>query len=294
MRLYSFRYIIPQAFKSLKLNGWMTFASIMTISITLFLCAISWLLVVNIDANAQQMESDVRVSAYISQSISSEDYSALKKEIEAIDGVDQVEFVSKAQGLSDLEKRFGGVNLEDTLGGNNPLPDRFSISAVNKDSVNSVAKAVKKLTGIDTVRYGEGSVEKLFALTDTVRKVGITLIILLGIAAITLVAMTIRLTVFARRKEIMVMKWVGATNAFIRLPFLLEGVILGVIGALIAVVLVFICYNYAGAYVAGTISFVYLLKLGDIWLNILGFAVLAGLLMGAFGSFISLIKGLDV
>lgn len=294
MKLYSFRYIIPQAFKSLKLNGWMTFASIMTISITLFLCAICWLLVVNIDANAEQMESDVRVSAYIDQTVSSEDYDALQKKIEAIDDVDKVEFVSKAEGLTELENRFGGVDLEETLGGNNPLPDRFSISAVDKDSVKSVAKAVKKLTGIETVRYGEGSVEKLFALTDTVRKVGITLIVLLGIAAITLVAMTIRLTVFARRKEIMVMKWVGATNAFIRWPFLLEGIILGVIGALIAVVLVFICYKYAGVYVANTISFVYLSQLSDIWLNILGFAVLAGLLMGAFGSIISLIKGLDV
>ncbi len=294
MRLYSFRYIIPQAFKSLKLNGWMTFASILTISITLFLCAICWLLVINIDSNAQQMESDVRVSAYIDQTISSEDYPALQEQIEAIDGVDNVEFVSKDQGISDLEKRFGGIDLKETLGGNNPLPDRFSISATNKDVVSSVAKAVKKLDGVDTVRYGEGSVEKLFALTDTFRKVGITLIILLGIAAVTLVAMTIRLTVFARRKEIMVMKWVGATNAFIRWPFLLEGVILGVIGAFIAVVLVLICYKYAGVYVANTISFVYLLELSTIWLKVLGFAVLAGLIMGAFGSIISLLKCLDV
>ncbi|MCR4963867.1 MAG: ABC transporter permease [Firmicutes bacterium] len=344
MKLSSFRYIVPQAFKSMLHNGLMTVAAILTITISLFLCTAFWLLIINIDANARQVEEDVRVLAYLKEDIPDgqeegqaeaqpeaqgegqpaalpeaqsavqpeaqpeiepeaqtegqtegqaeeeqekqleEKYAVIRDEIMAIPGVASCEFISKEEGIKDLGSRFGGVDLKETLGGANPLPDLFSIMAETTDDVAVIAEKVSEIEAVDVVRYGEGTVEKLFALTDAMRRVGVAVMILLALAAVVLIAMTIRLAVVARKKEIMVMKWVGATNAFIRLPFLLEGVFLGLLGGLLALVLVLIAYVNAGDYLASTISFVLVLDIGQIWLKTAGFTLAAGLILGIFGS----------
>ncbi|MCL2495811.1 MAG: permease-like cell division protein FtsX [Clostridiales bacterium] len=295
MKLKSFRYVIPQAFKSLRLNGWMTFAAIMTVTISLFLCSIFWLMIMNIDANARDFESDVRVLAYIDDRVQEEVYPAIEQRISRIEGVAGIEFVDRDEGLETLNKRFG-LDLKPTLGGSNPLPNMYSITAASTDDVEAVARAVAQIPqiGADNVKYGRESVQRLFALTNTMRKVGLAIMTLLGIAAVVLVAMTIRLTVLARKKEIMVMKWVGATNAFIRWPFFLEGVILGLTGAALAAGLVLFCYQNAGQWLSSTISFVMVLSVQEIWFNTALFTLSAGVLMGIFGSLISLARFLEV
>jgi len=295
MKLKSFRYVIPQTFKSLRLNGWMTFAAIMTVTISLFLCSIFWLMIMNIDANARDFESDVRVLAYIDDRVKEEVYPAIEQRINRIAGVAEIEFVDRDAGLETLNKRFG-LDLKSTLGGSNPLPNMYSITAASTDDVEAVARAVALIPqiGVDNVKYGRESVQRLFALTSTMRKVGLAIMVLLGIAAVVLVAMTIRLTVLARKKEIMVMKWVGATNAFIRWPFFLEGVLLGLVGAALAAGLVLFCYQSAGQWLSSTISFVMMLSLQEIWFNTALFTLSAGILMGIFGSLISLARFLDV
>lgn len=294
MKASSMRYIFPQACKSLKINGWMTFAAIVTITISLFLCTFFWLLVVNIDANATQMESDVRIMAYIKDEVPDSDYAAIKEAIAALDGVDTIDFISKEDGIKSLSNRFGGIDLAATLEGANPLPDSYSVKAKTPEDVEPLAKSIGEIKQIEKVRYGEGYVENLFAFTDTIRKAGIAIMILLGLAAILLVAMNTRLTVYARRREVMVMKWVGATNSFIRWPFFLEGLLIGFIGAVISAVLVLVVYYNANSYLASTISFMHVVNIGQLWPGVFGFTILAGILMGAFGSIISLTRFLDV
>jgi cell division transport system permease protein len=295
MKISSFRYIIPQAVKSMRLNGWMTFAAIMTVTISLFLCTLFWLMILNIDANARDFENDVRVLAYIDDRVPESDYPALERRIAGIEGVAAVEYVDREEGLETLNRRFG-LDLHKTLGGRNPLPNRYSITAAGTDVVEDVAKAVGRIVqiGEGNVKYGRESVQRLFSLTNTMRRVGLIIMALLAIAAVVLVAMTIRLTVFSRKKEIMVMKWVGATNAFIRWPFFLEGLLLGLIGAAVAVGLVLFCYRSAGQWLSATVAFVMMLDLKDIWFNTMLFTLAAGTLMGVFGSLISLSRFLDV
>ncbi len=294
MKIKSFRYIFPQAFKSLRANGWMTFASIMTVTIALFLCTMFWLMIINIDANARDFESDVRVLAYIREDTEKEDYQAIQTRIEGIEGVVEIEYIDKEDGLDDLEKVFE-VDLRDTLPeGSNPLPDAFSIMASSTDAVEAIAKSVDEIPQIETVNYGGRSVEMLFALTDTMRQIGIAVMVLLGIAAVVLVAMTIRLTVVARRKEIMVMKWVGATNAFIRWPFFLEGMILGLSGSVLALSLVLLSYQNATQWLLNTVNFITILDFSTIWFTTSIFTLGAGILMGIFGSILSLGKFLNV
>jgi len=295
VKISSFRYIIPQALKSMRLNGWMTFAAIMTVTISLFLCTLFWLMIKNIDANARDFENDVRILAYIDERVPESDYPALERRIASIDGVADVQYVDRAEGLAVLSRRFG-LDLSQTLDGQNPLPNRYSITATSADKVESVAKAVEQIAQIGTgnVKYGRESVQRLFSLTSTVRKVGLGIMALLAVAAVVLVAMTIRLTVLSRKKEIMVMKWVGATNSFIRWPFFLEGTLLGLIGAALAGGLVLFCYQSAGQWLSTTVSFVMMLNLQDVWFHTMLFTLAAGVLMGIFGSLISLSRFLDV
>ncbi len=297
MKLQTFRYLAPQAFKSLKLNGWMTFAAIFTIAISLFLCVAFWLLIQNIDANATQIESEVQIIAYIKDGVTDEDLAQAKTAIQAMPGFAGLSFISKKDGLAQLAPEFN-LSSEDelleTLGGVNPLPNSYSIQAQTPEDVASLAQKVEQLEIIESVRYGEGTVDKLFTFTDTMRLAGVVVMVLLAVAAIMLVAMTTRLTVYARRKEIMVMKWVGATNWFIRWPFLLEGVVLGLIGSGLALILALTGYTQVIDYLSQTIPFVFFLELGHLWAPLTLYTLGAGVLMGAVGSIISMAKFLNV
>ncbi len=294
MKLYSFRYLGPQALKSMKANGWMTFAAIMTITISLFLCAFFWLILTNMDANATEIEEDVRVMAYIDSSVRQSDYEEIEQQISWIDGVQKVTFISKEEGLESMSDRFGGIDLDATLGGANPLPDMYSVEAVSTAYVKNIAEQAAEIEGVSSVRYGEGTVERLFTLTNTLRQGGIIVMSLLGIAAVFLIAMSIRLTILNRRKEIMVMKWCGATDAFIRWPFFLEGLLLGIIGAVLALAFALLLYGQATDYLSSTISFITIMPLKYIWQNVTLFVLGCGVVLGAIGSIIPLTRFLRV
>ena len=294
MKMQSFRYIAPQCLKSMRNNGWMTFAAIVTITIALFLCSSFWMLLRNLDANAVNIEQDVRVAVYLNRNLTITDRMEVEQQLRWIDGIATVEFVSRDEGIKGLQDRYGGSDLVESLGGVNPLPDMYYITAQNTDMVSLVRDAAAKIEGVDEAKYGEETVEKLFTLTGTMRKVGIAIMLLLALSAVILIAMATRLTIQTRKKEIMVMKWVGATNAFIRWPFFLEGMILGVAGAVIALVVMLSLYTGAVDYVGETIAFVQVLPLAEVWAEAALFTLASGLLLGALGSFIPLAKFLDV
>lgn len=295
MKFSSFRYIIPQALSSLKVNGWMTFAAIITITISLFLCSLFWLIIVNLDANATEVESQVEIVAYILDSVDDVEYDAIESSIKGIEGVKETTFVSKEDGLDTMSETFGeNSDLVAALDGSNPLPDSFSVKAQNPEQVAIIADSIEQMEQIESVRYGQGSVEKLFSLTDTLRKASVAIMILLGIGSIVLVAMAIRLTVYARRKEVMVMKWVGATNAFIRWPFLIEGLLLGLFGAVIASVGAMVAYTFSVDYLSSAVSFLTFIEPAKLWFQVVGVTIVAGIVMGIFGSLISVARFLDV
>ena len=295
MKLRSFRYVAPQAFKSMGHNGWLTVAAILTITISLFLCAMFWLILVNLDANVSAVEDDLSVMVYLDDSVASkQDFQKMETLLHNIDGVDTVTLVTKDEGLASLSDRFGGADLEETLGGDNPLPDMYRLTAFTADDISSIAAAAEAITGVSTVRYGEGTVEKLVALTNTLRKVGMAVMVMLALAALVLIALSIRLAIMGRRREIMVMKWVGATNTFIRWPFFLEGLLLGLFGAGLALALCLLLYTKAAEYLHSAISFIQVLPLQQVWLQTGAFMLGAGLILGALGALLPLSRFLDV
>ena len=296
MRLSSMEYAFRDAFRSLRRNKLMSLASIATAAISLVILGAAWILVLNTHYLAGAMESELEINAYILTEIPREQALAMKSQFEAIPGVAEIIFVPKEEGLKGLEERFGQeeTNLLEALGGNNPLPDVYRIKAGIASDVPRIAEDASKLEGVEKVRYGQGMVEKLLSLTKWLRTVGVVVIFAVGLAAVFLIATTIRLTVFTRRREVAIMKLVGATNWYIRWPFFLEGMIIGLTGALIAVGSLHYCYGELLKNIALTVNFLPVMTDRGVLFDVYRNLIVMGTGLGALGSAISLRRFLKV
>lgn len=295
MKFSSLSYAFRDAFRSIKRNKFMSLASIATVAISLLILGCAWLLVVNTHYLATSMESELEINIYLQNEITREQALNLKTQFSGLPGVGNLTFVPREEGLKSLEERFGkDTNLLQALGGNNPLPDMYRIKAQEAAQVPALAAAAQDIPGVEKVRYGQGMVEKLLSLTQWLRTVGLIVIVAVSLAAIFLIATSIRITVFARRREIGIMKLVGATNWYIRWPFFLEGMIIGLLGALIAIGTLHFFYLQLVKNVAMTISFVSVMYDQSVLFTIYRNLLFMGTLIGAMGSAISLHRFLKV
>jgi cell division transport system permease protein len=156
--------------------------------------------------------------------------------------VESTQFIPKKQGLAELRARTRGV-IDTALLTENPLPDKLRVKVRRPADVPAVAAGLKRLSGVQDVVYGQAIVQRLLQLGDVLRKAGIAVIVAFLLVAGIIISNTIRLTVFARRREIAIMQLVGATNTYIRIPFICEGLLDGVIGALVAVLLLTLAHG---------------------------------------------------
>lgn len=295
MKISSFQYAFRDALRSLWRNKFMSLASVITVAISLLILGCAWVLVVNTQHMAVAMESELEVNAYLIMDMGRDKALGIKEDIMALSGVAEVIFVPKEEGLQSLETRFGKeTDLLKALGDENPLPDMYRVKAKVAAMVPQIAEEIGRIPGVENVRYGQGMVEKLLSLTNWLRNVGVVTIFAVGIAAVFLIATTIRITVFARRREIGIMKFVGATNWYIRWPFFLEGMLIGLIGALIAVFALHMFYERLVSSVALTLSFLPLVSDKTILYGIYRNLLLIGTSLGALGSAISLRRFLKV
>lgn len=294
MRFTSWRYIIPEPFKSLRRNLGMSIAAVMTMVITLFLCGVFGILVLNIDANANMLEDSVAIKIFIEDDIDQTAMDALSAQVKSTDGVESVVYVSRAQGLADMSSNYG--SSEEILAAieTNPLPNSYTVKATDPDLVASLAAQFEKLENVATVRYGQDSVEMMFLFMNWVRALGVSLMVLLGFSAVILISMNIRLSVEARKEEIQVMKYVGASNAFITWPFILEGMLLGLLGAIIASIITFSSYGAIAEVLATSLSFMDVVDVGSIAIPGVLFMLFIGLFLGAVGSAIAVRKHINV
>jgi cell division transport system permease protein len=233
-----------EAFKSMGRNGWMSFASISAVTVTLLLVSVFLAILLNINYIAKQIEDDVQIRAYIERTEKPEKYDAYQKQLEKINKVKTVKYQSKEEGLDELIESLGDEGkVFSSLKNENPLPDTFIIITDKPQDTSEVAKQVDKFAFVNKVEYGQGTVEKLFQVTDAARNVGIILVLGLVFTAMFLISNTIKLTIVTRRREIEIMKLVGATNGFIRWPFFIEGFSLGVFGAILPIIVIAVGYQ---------------------------------------------------
>ncbi|TGA97419.1 ABC transporter permease [Sporolactobacillus shoreae] len=297
MKLRTLQRHVKESFKSLGRNGWMTFASVSAVTVALVLVGLFMMVLFNLNKIAGDIESDVEVRVYVDQSATKADQTQLASSLKQLKNVQSVTFQSKTQGLNSLMKSLGNdKNVFADVKSDNPLPNAYILKTKQPEQTASVASQAKTLPHVSDVRYGQGTVEKLFHVINIARNVGIVLILGLLFTSVFLIANTIKLTIVARRREIEIMKLVGATNAFVRWPYFIEGLIMGVLGSVIPVFLVIVVYHFAYYNLGGNLSsmFISLIPYQTMTTNLSLLLVGIGAVIGVWGSLSSIRKFLKI
>lgn len=295
MRFSTWEFYLREAGRSLIRNRFMSLASISTVALSLVILGVFLLGAVNLNNVAGTLENQVEVTAFLDEKLQAEEIAAVTARIKNLDGVREVNYVSKEEALERLKEQFGERrDLLDSVEKNNPLRNAVEVRTKTPDDVKTVVQELKAMPAVAKVSFKEEIIDRLFKFTKAIRLVGLAVVVLLVGATIFLISNTIRLTVFARRREINIMKLVGATDWFIRWPFVLEGMCLGLVGSLPAAILVARFYRWLTASVYQTLPFIPLLPpdavLGRMQLLLVGI----GILVGAIGSAISMRRFLQV
>ncbi|MDO7787938.1 permease-like cell division protein FtsX [Desulforamulus aquiferis] len=295
MNFNTLKYFFRETFTSLVRNSWLSISSIGIVTVSLIILGCSLLLVVNADKLAQSVESSVEITAFLDENVGKVDRDEIEAKVKKLPDIEIVQFVSKEEALEDMKDNLGDrADILETLEKSNPLPDAFRIKTTRAEVVPQIAKQLEEMKGIEQVRYGQGVVEKLLSVTEWIRIASAASLLLLTLAAVFLIATTIRMSVFARRREIGIMKILGATNWFVRFPFMLEGIVLGLTGGLLAVLVVDIGYISLVKKLQLSLPFIQPVVEPRMVLGILGVMVGLGVLIGAMGSWFSLRKFLKV
>lgn len=295
MKLSTSEYFIKEVYTSFKRNIWMTLASIFTVVLSLFILGFFSIVILNLNKMADTLESQVQISVYLKDDLSQEEIDETKETLSKIEGLQDIKFTTREEAMENFKERLGDQQfLLDALDDTNPLPDSFSLTVTSPQQVKTIADTVVALDSVESASYSQDIINHLFNLTHLIRLIGVALIILLTGAAIFIISNTIRLTVFARRKEIAIMKYVGATDWFIRWPFLLEGICLGFIGGGLATIFLYIVYNQVTQEIYEAMAFFPLIPQHP-FINYISLAILVtGIIIGALGSTISLKRFLKV
>ena len=289
---------IRESFKSLGRNNSMTLASISAVTVTLLLVGVFTVIMLNLNKVATDLENDVEIRVMID--ILPEEAEAklaeqqLIDEIHSLPDVAEVTYSSKEAELNNLIKDFGDeLSLFEQ---NNPLYNVLYVKAVDPLKTAEVAKQIDSFDNTKKVVYGEGKVEKLFKYLSIARNIGLVLILGLLFTAMFLISNTIRITIIARKDEIEIMKLVGATNSFVRIPFVLEGMWLGIIGSIIPIVTISIAYYKIYELVAPKLKgeLFQILTVTPLLYQVNLLILAIGVFIGIWGSFMSVRKFLKV
>ena len=239
---------IKDAFKSIFRNFSLSFASIICTTITLLMVAIAIIVSINVNDFTKEIENNLSIIVFLDRSATIDDATNIQKKIKEDKRIDSIIFESKEDVKKEMQKESEVFNsimsewTEDT----NPLQHEFSIKVKQAEDLKAVSESIKKMNHIDSVKYGEGIVDKLVSTFNIVEKATIVVVIALILVTAFLISNTIKITIYSRKNEIDIMRLVGTSNIVIKLPFLFEGFILGIIGAIVPIVVTI--YGYMLAY----------------------------------------------
>ncbi len=293
----SFGYLIKQGVHSAWLNRVMTLASIGILTACLILVGCTGLLALNIRDTFKAVEDETEMIVYVDDSATPAQSEQLGHEIEKINGVLSVEFISKADAIAIQKESLGDQGyLLDGLG--EFLPSGYRVYVDGLDNMIGVQNEISGLDNVLEIYVPTQLVEILTGIRNIVGILGGILIIILIIASIVVISNTIKLTVFSRRREISIMKYVGATNRFIRLPFIVEGLTIGFWASILAFLIVMGVYQGLAQMITtsniGWLSSVRIIPFWDVWYWVLGLFAASGMLIGSFGSASAMRKHLKV
>lgn len=239
---------IRDAFKSVIRNFSLSIASISCISITLIVVAASLVATTNVNNFTTLIEKDVTIVAFLNKKVTDKGIETIEKELSAIDNIATKEFKSKEQSKKEMMKEsdFFKSTMEEWDEDQNPLRDSYLIKVKDITKIKNTAAQIKDLENVEIVDYGEGMVEKLVSAFSLIQKISIVLVLTLVIVTVFLIMNTIKLTIFSRKREISIMRLVGASNFSIKTPFVVEGMLIGAIGSIVPMIVSI--YGYLALY----------------------------------------------
>lgn len=285
-------YCLRQAVVSLSRNFWLAAAAAGIVAVTLLILGAFVLFVGNLSNWTRTVESSIEINAFLADDA---DQNEVRDAIERLPGVASITFISKEQALREVRKSLG--DRADILEGldENPLPHTYRIKATRAEEVPALARSIERIPGVDKVNYGQGIVEKVIAVTRWINLASLVSAGLLGLAAVFLIMTTIRLSVAARQEEISIMKFLGATNWFVRSPFLVEGMAVGLAGAVLATLILNLGYlSLVNQLEKVPLFFLQPVTDQQFLLGMIGGIIGLGLFIGGIGSLISVRKFLQV
>lgn len=287
---------IRDALKSVVRNFSLSFASIMCTTITLILVAVAVVAAANVNNATRLIEDELTIVTYLKKDVTEEQIENIKSEISSYKNIEEVTFKSKDEWkleMSEYDDSFKTVlNYLDE----NPLMDSFVLKVNDVKKLSETSEYIKAINGVDTVKYGEGMVEQVISIFDIVQKIVVVVVIALIVVTSFLISNTIKLTIFSRRNEIEIMRLVGASNITIKLPFLFEGFIIGLIGSIIPVCITIYGYVILYSRMHGKLfsNMIMLIKPYPFvfWVSLIVIAI--GALVGMYGSIKAVRKYLKV
>lgn len=281
---------IRDAFKSVIRNFSLSLASISCITITLIIVAIAIMASFNVQNFTKEIEKDLTIVIFLNNDATEEDVTSVEQRLRKIPNVDKksITFESKQEVKEDMQKEsevFDTV-LDEWNDSESPLKDTFQVKVKNVENISVTAKKIEKIDQVNTVRYGEGMVDKMITAFSSIEKVTYGIVIALVVVTVFLIINTIKLTISARRREIGIMRLVGASNFTIKTPFIIEGMILGLLGSIVPII--FTTYGYLAFYnhFDGYLftQLIQLIKPEPFIYSTAGIVVIIGILVGMVGS----------
>lgn len=296
MFLTKTKYTLRDSFRQITRHKLFSLLTILTIAITLALLSVAALVAVNSYNATQNIEDQLRIVAFLKQPSDPEKNTALMNKLQDTNHVEKVEYVSKDDALESLDKQMSNSDLDvkETVGNDNPLPDSFQITVDKPENMERIVGVLEGQDIVESVNYGQDVVDNVVSFNKTAAAVGALVIVLMIVATLFLINTTIQLTVNSRKDEIQIMKLVGAKNSFIRMPFFIEGIILGALGAVLSALAVYWGYENIYSYISDNLPFLPLLNNNLMMLLLIVINVVCGIVLGALGSVFAVHKYLKI
>ncbi|MBS4534811.1 permease-like cell division protein FtsX [Clostridium sp. D2Q-14] len=298
MNFRTILYTLKQGLVGVWRNRMMSLASIGSVTSTLIILGIILVLVLNVNNLAVMLEQEFdEIEIFIAEDATKEQIENLNDKLENINGISEIRYKSKEEALKDMQEQWDdkAYLLEDLE--ENPFPDSLIIRIDNIEESEKIVKSVKNMEGIEDIKYFRDIIEKMVNISTLVRNGGLVIIGILVLISIFIISNTIKITVAARKKEINIMKYVGATNGFIRGPFIVEGILLGIIGSIVSIFIIEFSYKYLFEVASKQLyvfSNVYMIPYYNLFGDVVLIFMSIGIGIGIIGSVVSLRRFLKV
>lgn len=301
MKVSGFKYLVKQGVENIWKNRMMAFASFCVLLVSLLLVGVASLVYVNLSSMIGGVEDKNEIVIYLDDGVTDEEISSVKGRLDQIENISSVTFYSKEESFEDLKKSMSDYEmLFDSLGDDNPLIDAYRVQVKDIEKISDTIIQVESIEQVYSIRAPMDFVNILMDLRKIITVVCSVVICALVVISVVIIANTTKASVYSRRAEIQIMKYVGATNSFIRIPFFVEGMITGFFAGLLALIITWFSYDSlvdlmtGQADIVSVIGMNSIIQFGDVaWITAILYLVI-GTLFGAVGSVIAMRKHLNV